>query len=134
MRWSVTFLTIAVLCGLLCARAEAKTYDEFRKDILAVKKDALSPPCKKVFAKCAPRLFSLLPLLPQLKKNWDTFQNLPCVKEAFAEGFPNYAWPCTKGGKYEKAINCLLSADVTKFFGPSEARMKTATQCLLDNV
>lgn len=27
-----------------------------------------------VFAKCAPRLFSLLPVLPLLKKNWDDFQ------------------------------------------------------------
>uniref|UniRef100_A0A224YJN4 Uncharacterized protein n=1 Tax=Rhipicephalus zambeziensis TaxID=60191 RepID=A0A224YJN4_9ACAR len=67
-----------------------------------------------------------MPLLSRLEKQWDAFQAVSCVQTAFDDGFPDYSWPCTKGGKYEKSVKCMLSDDVTKLFGPSAPGMKKA--------
>ncbi|KAL1419171.1 hypothetical protein MTO96_005276 [Rhipicephalus appendiculatus] len=133
MRWSVAFLVLAALCTLSCS-AKKMTFQEFRKKLMEIHKVQLPPTCKKLFRVCSPKLFALMPLLSRLEKQWDAFQAVPCVQTAFDDGFPDYSWPCTKGGKYEKSVKCMLSDDVTKLFGPSAPGMKKAVQCLLENV
>ncbi|KAL1419172.1 hypothetical protein MTO96_005276 [Rhipicephalus appendiculatus] len=120
----------------LQATSTAGTQDEveFRKKLMEIHKVQLPPTCKKLFRVCSPKLFALMPLLSRLEKQWDAFQAVPCVQTAFDDGFPDYSWPCTKGGKYEKSVKCMLSDDVTKLFGPSAPGMKKAVQCLLENV
>ncbi|XP_077485863.1 uncharacterized protein LOC144096925 [Amblyomma americanum] len=135
MKWPVVLFASVVLCAvLLLSRSEAKSYEEFVQKVKELRKANLSPECKKILRKCAGRLFVLWPLLRPLKKKWDDFQNATCVKAAFAEGFPNFDWPCTQGGNYEKSIKCMLSDDVSKLFGTRGRLVKTASKCLLDNI
>ncbi|XP_077541841.1 uncharacterized protein LOC144153941 [Haemaphysalis longicornis] len=125
-------LFLLAVYGLFVANVDAKTFNEFRKELLTFNPATLKPQCKTVFSKCGPKLFSMISVLDNVNKRWKEFESAPCMKQLFADGYPDYSQDCSKDGLYGRGANCLLTEEILDVFGEKD-KIKPALQCLLDN-
>ncbi|XP_049528328.1 uncharacterized protein LOC119462029 isoform X1 [Dermacentor silvarum] len=98
--------------GLLVAQLEALNFKDYRKRLFAFNPATLTPQCRIVFQKCAPKLLSMVHVLDNVSKRWKEYESIPCMKNVFDRGFPDYKQDCSKSGLYGDAVRCQLTDEV----------------------
>ncbi|XP_075553197.1 uncharacterized protein LOC142585951 isoform X3 [Dermacentor variabilis] len=88
--------------GLLVAPLEALSFKDYRKRLLSFNPAALTPQCRIVFQKCAPKLLSMVHVLDNVSKRWKEYEAVRCqltdeVMDVYIER-----------SKLAPALECLL--------------------------